>query len=89
MIYMYFILRTPGPYEFIKKVKKSLAGVDIKDRDIFSQIFTLDPKLEKLGWAVEGYFSMEYDALLVNYMNVLFGHTDEWFTKSDMPQTSL
>ena len=89
MIYMYFIIRTPGPYEFKKKVEKSLPGFDIRDRDIFTQIFSLDPKLEKLGWTVVGDFSMEYDALLVNYMNVLLGHTNEWYTKSDMPQTSL
>ena len=89
MIYMYFIHRTPGPYEFKKKVKKSLPEFDVRERDIFTQIFSLDPKLEKLGWTVVGDFSMEYDALLVNYMNVLFGHTNEWYTKSDMPQTSL
>ena len=89
MIYMYFIIRSPGPYEFKKKVEKSLPGFDVRDRDIFTQIFSLDPKLEKLGWTVVGDFSMEYDALLVNYMNVLLGHTNEWYTKSDMPQTSL
>ena len=89
MIYMYFIIRSPGPHEFKKKVEKSLPGFDIRDRDIFTQIFSLDPKLEKLGWTVVGDFSMEYDALLVNYMNVLLGHTNEWYTKSDMPQTSL
>ena len=89
MIYIYFIHRTPGLYEFKKKVKKSLPEFDVRDRDIFSQIFSLDPKLEKLGWAVEGEFTNEYDALLVHYMNVLFGHTNEWYTKSDMPQTRL
>ena len=88
MIYMFLVFRAPNAYTFTKIVKKILPEFDRNNRNIFPQIFSLDPKLQKLGWAVVGCSSRNYDELLVNYINVLLGHTDTWFTKSDIQQIS-
>lgn len=86
MIYMYLIFKSTGCYDFRRTIKRILPEFDLYNRNVFTQIFSLDPKLQKVGWTVVGGFSMTYDALLINYINVLLGLSDKWFTKSDMPQ---
>ncbi len=86
MIYVFVILRLPNFYEFKKYVKRILPDIDLKRRDIFPQILSLDPKLEKLGYFMGGdlLFNNNVIKMMSNYVSVLLGTSDKWFTKSDM-----
>ena len=70
MIYVFVILRLPNFYKFKKYVKR---------RDIFSQIISLDPKLEKLGYFMGGdlLFSNNVIKMMSNYVSVLLGTSDK------------
>ena len=86
MIYVFLILRFPSMNEFRKYVKRTLPSIDNRSRHIFHEILSHDPRLEKLGYTIRGDVLISPNVLkmMQNYIFVLLGSSDKWFTKHDM-----